>query len=163
MRRSFYDNASEIAARRARKDGVGHHADGRLDVGRVDGRRPHLDEHVPLALAGEPARLDGRLDARRVRRLLAQTQASRLDPGNRSCAPRLLSHAHGAPLPFRFYKARPPSTTMVVPVEKPRWVAQATIAAAISSAVAMRLSGVETDTLSLKSGPRPGTNPVSTT
>src|SRR5258705_13978089 len=40
---------------------------------------------------------------------------------------------------------RPPSTTKVVPVEKVSCVAQARIAEAISSAVAMRLSGVDAE------------------
>ena len=48
-------------------------------------------------------------------------------------------------------------------MEKPRWVAQARMAAATSSAVAMRLRGMVAETLALKSGPRPGTKPVSTT
>src|SRR4051812_3083156 len=58
---------------------------------------------------------------------------------------------------------RPPSTTKVVPVAKPSCVAQATIAEAISSGVAIRFSGVVAAILVLKSAPRPGTKLVSTT
>src|SRR5258708_22180140 len=52
---------------------------------------------------------------------------------------------------------------MVVPVENVRWAAQERIAAATSSAVATRFNGVVADVFSLKSAPRPGTKPVSTT
>ena len=61
------------------------------------------------------------------------------------------------------HNARPPSTTMVVPVENRRWVAHAKMPAAISSGSAIRLRGVVVDTLSLKLASRPGTNVVSTT
>ena len=55
-------------------------------------------------------------------------------------------------------RAGPPSTWTMWPVESPSIVARAVIAAAISSAWAMRRSGVEAETLSLKFAPRPGTN-----
>ncbi len=45
------DGPGEIAAGRPREDRVGHHADRRLRIRRVDGRGAHLDQHVR---GGEP-------------------------------------------------------------------------------------------------------------
>ena len=61
------------------------------------------------------------------------------------------------------HRSLPPSTTSVVPVAYVRWVAQARIASATSSAAATRFKGIVWLILSLKSAPRPGTKPVSTT
>ena len=58
---------------------------------------------------------------------------------------------------------RPPSTTKVVPVAKASCVAQARIAEAMSSAVAIRLSGVDRRGFGVEIGAAPGTKPVSTT
>ena len=57
----------------------------------------------------------------------------------------------------------PPSITIFVPVENRNNVAHASIAAATSSGAPILFNGVEDPVFSLKSDPRPGTNPESIT
>ena len=47
--RPCHDPAGEVPPRRARKDGIGHHADGRFDVRRIDSGGGDLDHYFFLA------------------------------------------------------------------------------------------------------------------
>src|SRR6266404_6318977 len=77
---------------------------------------------------------------------------------------RQIARHHACYQDFRLHqRCLPPSTTIFVPVENFRLVAQATMASATSVGLAMRLSGVVVAILSVTSLPRPGTNSVSTT
>src|ERR1700688_3224776 len=95
----------------------------------------------------------GRRD-RQVRCLIRGRQVASDGDGDEDAGQGL---AHRGP-----HKDRPPSRTMVVPVENCRDIAQARIALATSRALPTRPNGVEAAILALKSGPRPGTKPVST-
>ena len=56
------DAAREVAPRRARQDGLGHQADCRLDVRRVDAGGDDLDDHLVVTFADEHEFLDRRID-----------------------------------------------------------------------------------------------------
>ena len=99
------------------------------------------------AASRQASAICGRRD-RQMRRLIRRGQVAGDGDGDEDAGKWL---AHRGP-----HKDRPPSTTMVVPVENCRDVAQARMASATSSRVATRRSGVEAAILALKSAAAPG-------
>ena len=73
------DAARKIAAGRARKDGIGHHAHSRFHVGGIDARSGDLDQRVFIAFAREPQGSDLRIKRIRLRRFCVEPQNARVD------------------------------------------------------------------------------------